>query len=638
MFYQTEIVLEGVRPGRCSAFPALRPPIRSEVEAELSDRDGLFVNYGHLTGWLPFSMQDDYDAAAPSALKYQALVLENEYLKAEIVPELGGRLWSLYDKAKKRDVLLRNTELKLGNLALRNAWFAGGVEWNVSRGHDERTCLPRFVGLIDWNGTPVVRIYEFNRDRMTPFQLDVFLPEGSKCLFVRGRIVNLSKDVVPMYYWTNMALPEGPRARVVVPTCRTYANFYSQGNHFLRAMELPSGEGFDGSFPENFPVIRDYFYDLPERQRKYECVFYEDGYGFAHASTRRLQGRKLFVWGMSNGGRHWQEKLLGAGAPPYIELQAGLAKTQQECLPMPPLTAWEWLEVMGPVEAAPERIYGEWNGAVEHASELVEKMISEQRLDDLLEAGRAMATGMKGEVLQQGSGWGALEELRRGAAFSSALDFGKPGAEQLDWLELLNTGAMNDDGPVRSWMIQTEWFELLKRAKPSWKVCYHRALCLFAAREFERAEREIRDSINFQRNAWNLHALANILRELERPADEWLPLLREAVALKRDGYLVKETMKLHVVYKHYAEALEFYASLPAPLRRRPMLKFLYADALAHTGEIEKAESIIMRDGGLEIPDLREGETSISELYLYIQRQKHRTGDISVPYRLDIRLN
>jgi len=637
MFQQTEKVLQGVRPGRCSAFPALRPPIQSTVEAELSDRDGLFVNYGRLNGWLPFSMQDDYDSEMPSTLKYPALVLENEYLKAEIIPELGGRLWSLYDKVKKRDVLLRNTELKLGNLALRNAWFAGGIEWNVSRGHDERTCLPRFVSLIDWNGMPVIRIYEFNRDRMTPFQLDIFLPEGSRCLFVRGRIMNLSKNVVPMYYWTNMALPEGPRARVVVPTCRTYANFYSQGNHFLRALDLPSGEGFDGSYPVNFPVVRDYFYDLPERQRKYECVFYEDGHGFAHASTRLLQGRKLFVWGMSNGGRHWQEKLLGAEVPPYIELQAGLAKTQQECVPMPPQTAWEWLEAMGPVEAVPVRIYGDWSDAVDHASALVEEMISEPQLNDLLESSHAMATGMKGKVLYQGSGWGALEEIRRGATFSEALDFGSPGYEQQDWLELLNTGSMND-GPVCSWMIQKEWFELLKQAKPSWKVCYHRALCHFAEKNFSRAEREIRASIKFQRNAWNLHAFANILRELKRPADEWLPLLREAVGLNHDGYLVKETMKLHVVSKRYAEALDFYASLPDSLRQRPMIRFLYADALAHRGEIEKAESIIMRDGGLEVPDLREGETSISELYIYIQRQKHKTSEITVPYRLDIRLN
>ncbi len=637
-FYQTEKAMKGVLPGKYSVFPALRPPIKSKIEADLSEREGLFVNYGKTDVFLPFSMQDNYDLETPSTIRYQVLVLENEYLKAEIVPELGGRLWSLYDKVKKQDILLQNTELKLGNLALRNAWFAGGVEWNVSRGHDERTCSPRFVSLIDWNGMPVIRIYEFNRDRQTPFQLDIFLPDDSKCLFVRGRIVNLSKEVVPMYYWTNMALPEGPRARVIVPTCRTYANFYSNGNHFLRAMRLPDGEGFDGSYPVNFPVVRDYFYDIPERQRKYECVFYEDGHGFAHVSTRRLQGRKLFVWGMSNGGRHWQEKLLGEGVAPYIELQAGLAKTQQECLPMPPQTAWEWLEAMGPAEAVPERIYGSWDAAVDHASELVEKMITEQQLDDLLESSYEMAAGMTGKILCQGSGWGALEEIRRGTALTKSLDFGKPGPEQQDWLDLLNTGAMSD-GPVCSWMIQDEWFELLKQAKPSWKVCYHRALCHIARKNFDSAEQEIRESIRFQRNAWNLHALANILREKNLPAAEWLPLLREAVGLgPEDGYLIKETMKLHIVYKNYAEALAFYAGLSEKLRQRPMLRYLYADALAHQGEVEKAEAIIMEDGGLDIPDLREGETSISELYIYIQRQKHRTGEIEIPYRLDIRLS
>ena len=67
-FYQTEKVLKGVRPGKSSAFPALRPPIRSRVEADLSDREGLFVNYGLLDVFLPFSMQDDYDADRKSVV------------------------------------------------------------------------------------------------------------------------------------------------------------------------------------------------------------------------------------------------------------------------------------------------------------------------------------------------------------------------------------------------------------------------------------------------------------------------------------------------------------------------------------------------------------------------------------------
>ena len=76
-----------------------------------------------------------------------------------------------------------------------------------------------------------------------------------------------------------------------------------------------------------------------------------------------------------------------------------------------------------------------------------------------------------------------------------------------------------------------------------------------------------------------------------------------------------------------------------------MNQFLYADALAHTGSLEEAEAIIMANGGLEIPDIREGEISTSELYIYIQVEKAKLQGITldpkqvqVPRALDLRMS
>ena len=68
-------------------------------------------------------------------------------------------------------------------------------------------------------------------------------------------------------------------------------------------------------------------------------------------------------------------------------------------------------------------------------------------------------------------------------------------------------------------------------------------------------------------------------------------------------------------------------------------------ALAHTGKLQEAEAIIMADGGLEIPDIREGEISTSELYIYIQVEKAKLQGITldpkqvqVPRALDLRMS
>jgi len=82
----------------------------------------------------PYTMLDDLtDNREPRT--YKAIVLENEYLRATILPELGGRLYSLYDKTANREVFYRNRSVKYGLVALRGAWISGGIEFNFPNGH-----------------------------------------------------------------------------------------------------------------------------------------------------------------------------------------------------------------------------------------------------------------------------------------------------------------------------------------------------------------------------------------------------------------------------------------------------------------------------------------------------------------------
>lgn len=97
---------------------------------------------------LPYCQQDGYNRDREEKV-FKSVVIENEYLKAVFLPELGGRLWSLVDKTRDRELLYCNPVFQPGNLALRNAWFSGGVEFNVSiKGHNPLTCDPLFAQKI----------------------------------------------------------------------------------------------------------------------------------------------------------------------------------------------------------------------------------------------------------------------------------------------------------------------------------------------------------------------------------------------------------------------------------------------------------------------------------------------------------
>ena len=64
-----------------------------------------------------------------------------------------------------------------------------------------------------------------------------------------------------------------------------------------------------------------------------------------------------------------------------------------------------------------------------------------------------------------------------------------------------------------------------------------------------------------------------------------------------------------------------------------------------TGELERAEALLYADGGISVPDIREGEVSVTELWFRIEEKKAaregRTFDRETaepPAALDFRMN
>lgn len=631
--------INGVPVGPDSRFPALRDPIKSTIASKLDEYDGLFVNYGMFSDSLPYAMQDDYDLTPMQPMELPAAVLENEHLIAEFTLSLGGRLWRLYDKDREVELLTDNQEFLPRNLAIRNAWFAGGVEWNCGRrGHDANTCSPRFAAELHHpEYGPVLRIYDYSRDRKTPYQMDFFLPPGSKFLYSRVRLANPNPEVTPMYWWSNIAAPMTPGARVVVPAMDTYLNDYDGGSHFITRAPLPNAEGFDSTYPEKFTFVRDHFYNIPDHSRKYEALIKPDGNGFIHLSTRRLQGRKLFVWGKCSGGDNWQRKLLAEGVEDYLELQGGLAKTQQEHLPMPPGTTWEWLEAYGGITADPARVFGEWPDAVQEVTRWTDQALPESEMDRILADTRDSMALKPGTLRFSGIGYAALEELRAGKKLAPQLNFGTVGEEQKEWKDLLDTGTM-DEEPPRSYQVDPAWAELLKKAPKSWKRDYHLAIYYFRQQDWERALQFAVDALKAKHNAWTLHLLGNVLLRSEDSPDEALQLLDQAARMpEADAYLVKEVLKLLVQYQKYEDVRSLYRALPEIHQHRPMARLQYAFALANTGKQDDAEALLTDQGGLKLPDAREGIVDITKLFLQLQEQKGISAEqAQVPPAIDYR--
>ena len=628
--------MPGAEVGPENPFPALGGPVdvhaTLEVSPDIPAEDQKHVGWGQPPGCLPYRVQDGYRRKKRSR-RFRVAVLENEALRATFLLELGGRLHSLVHKATGRELLEANPVFQPANLAIRNAWFSGGVEWNIGMiGHCPFTCSPLFAARVDGpGGTPVLRLYEWERIRRVPFQIDAYLPDGSPVLFVRVRITNPNRVEVPMYWWSNMSVPETPDTRVLAPVDHAYRLAYGHG---LQKVGVPIWEGKDASYTTNLDRAMDFFFRIPDGHRPWIAALDGKGQGLVQTSTDRLKGRKLFLWGQGVGGKRWQEFLSQPGHA-YLEIQAGLARTQAEHLPMPAGAEWSWLEAYGLMQADPRAVHGkDWAVAHSHVEGKLETLIPRRRLEEEFEQGRGMADLPPAEIIQRGSGWGALENRRRKRAgeppcCSPALVFDETtlGPEQAPWIALLETGAMPAVEPEKgpnSFMVQSEWKELLEsRARQggaaSWAEWLHLGVMRGYAGDLAGARQALEKSLEACRTAWALRCLA-VLHRIEKNPREAADSLEQALLLRPAlARLAAECGQTMIEAGCPQRWLHLVDGLPAAVRRNGRIVVIEARAALAAGELDRVDKILRHPPTVD--DMLEGEVSLTDLWFGLNEQR-----------------
>ncbi len=598
------------------------------------------IGFGRVTSVLPYLARDTYDRRRAPA-EHHVAVLENEHLRATFLLGSGGRLWSLVDLGSGAELLHRNPVFQPANLALRNAWFAGGVEWNVGTiGHSPTTTEPVHAVRLELpDGTPMLRMYEYERLREVVFQVDVWLPGGCPVLLVHVRISNPGDAAVPMYWWSNCAVPQAADVRVLAPATTAWQ---LGRDRRLRRVPVPVLGGLDRSYPARAPEAADYFFEL-DGGRPWVAAVDGTGRGLVQTSTRQLRGRKLFVWGTGPGGRRWQEWLSGPDAE-YLEIQAGLARTQLEHLPMPGRTHWSWVEAYGALRLDPARAHSpRWDDAVAAGRVALDELVSEEALEHAHALATQVAAAPPLDVLHTGSGWGALERQRRSDGGDDSLVLsGTPfsdatlGAEQQPWLELLREGRMTDppaaDAPS-SYQVGAAWGALLDNTATGWLEWLHLGVVRAHAGDHSGARAAWDRSVAVHETAWarrNLGVLA------ERRGDRDLARREYHTALRLHPDLPAlrlELVELLLADGRGDEAQDVLDAADEHTRSLGRFRYAAARAALLAEDLDRAAQII--ESGLVVPDLREGELALDELWYDYETLRRARAD-GVPVSAELR--
>jgi len=618
--------------GKDNPLPPLHPLSTfgaPKVNASVTAEDAKHVGYGAQPQCLPYTLQDDYDRDKRMRT-FTAAVLENDILRATFLIGSGGRLWSLYHKVLQRELLHRNPVFQPANLAVRNAWFSGGVEWNIGvPGHTPLTCSPLFAAKLKLNdGTPVLRMYEWERIRGVPWQIDCFLPEKSAMLFVRVRIVNPHDHEIPMYWWSNMAVDEHKYVRVLAPATEAF-NLGIENE--MKLVPVPYHMDTDISYTTNSQYSADYFFRIPQGQRPWITALDGKGTGLFQTSTSRLKTRKIFLWGTSAGGAKWQEFLSEPGQK-YLEIQAGLAPTQAGCIPMPAGADWSWLEAYGLLTADPAIVHDkDWAKACKHTESQINNIITVQQLDSLLSDTAQMANSTPMEVIQRGSGWGALEQMYRvseGLApmckTSMIFDHDSLTPHQTPWRSLLESGKFSMLPPKKtplSYMIDTKWKKLLEDSvhnhkSDHWFAWLHLGVMYYHEKDFAAAKYAWETSISHTPSGWAYRNLA-VLAQDEHRFEDAADLYIKACKLLPLRQLASECCKLLIETQQWEELALILDSIPEKTLTHGRIQMCQIELEIQKGNYDRAKEILL---GIILPDIREAEITLGEIWFAIHEK------------------
>ncbi|MEI7502166.1 MAG: DUF5107 domain-containing protein, partial [Paludibacter sp.] len=266
---------------------------------------------------------------------YNAVFLENEYIKIMILPELGGRVQMAYDKIKQRHFIYYNQVIKPALVGLTGPWISGGIEFNWPQHHRPSTFLP-VDHSIEHNADGSVTVWVSENEKMfhQKGMAGFTLHPGKAYLEIKANLYNPTPVPQTFLWWANPAVAVNDFYQSVFPP-DVHAVF-DHGKRDVSTFPIAMGTyykidysaGVDISNYKNIPVPTSYMAINSEFN-------FVGGYendtqaGVLHVANHHVSpGKKQWTWGNGDFGKAWDRNLTDEDGP-YIELMAGVFTDNQ---------------------------------------------------------------------------------------------------------------------------------------------------------------------------------------------------------------------------------------------------------------------------------------------------------------------
>ncbi|GAB7258045.1 DUF5107 domain-containing protein [Polaribacter sp. OB-PA-B3] len=267
--------------------------------------------------------------------EWDAIFIENDYIKLMILPALGGRIQRAYDKIRKRDFVYYNHVIKPALVGLTGPWISGGIEFNWPQHHRPSTYDPTDFYIEDnKDGSKTIWVNELERMFRTKGMAGFTLHPDKAYIEIKAHLYNRTPHPQTFLWWANPAVAVNDHYQSVFPP--DVNAVFDHGKRDVSEFPIARGEyykvdyapGTDISRYKNIPVPTSYM----AITSKYDFVGgYENDSkgGLLHVADHNVSpGKKQWTWGNGEFGKAWDRNLTDADGP-YIELMCGVYTDNQ---------------------------------------------------------------------------------------------------------------------------------------------------------------------------------------------------------------------------------------------------------------------------------------------------------------------
>jgi tetratricopeptide (TPR) repeat protein len=267
--------------------------------------------------------------------EWDAIFIENDFIKVMVLPALGGRIQMAYDKIRERHFVYYNQVIKPALVGLTGPWISGGIEFNWPQHHRPSTYdATDFKIEENQDGSITVWVSELERMFRTKGMAGFTLYPDKAYIEIKGQLYNRTPHAQTFLWWANPAVSVNDDYQSVFPP--DVNAVFDHGKRDVSEFPIAKGEyykvdyspGTDISKYKNIPVPTSYMAITSD----YDFVGgYENDTkgGLLHVADHHVSpGKKQWTWGNGDFGFAWDRNLTDEDGP-YIELMCGVYTDNQ---------------------------------------------------------------------------------------------------------------------------------------------------------------------------------------------------------------------------------------------------------------------------------------------------------------------